>query len=48
MAELMRQAMREVTPDLAGAIEAEPALSRVLSKDAATMRDDRGRLTLSL
>ncbi|NTX65957.1 DNA polymerase I [Myxococcus sp. CA051A] len=44
MAELMRQAMREVTPDLAGAIEAEPALSRVLSKDAATVRDSTGRL----
>ncbi|NTX15500.1 DNA polymerase I [Myxococcus sp. CA056] len=46
MAELMRQAMREVTPDLAGAIEAEPALSRVLSKDAATVRNDTGQLVV--
>ncbi|TSC23281.1 DNA polymerase [Corallococcus sp. Z5C101001] len=44
MAELMRQAMRETTPDLSDAIEAEPALSRVLSKDAATVRDTSGRL----
>ncbi|WP_240356121.1 hypothetical protein [Myxococcus eversor] len=44
MAELMRQAMREVAPDLAGAIEAEPALSRVLSKESATVRDGTGRL----
>ncbi|NBD13825.1 DNA polymerase [Corallococcus silvisoli] len=44
MAELMRQAMRETTPDLAGAIEAEPTLSRVLSKDAATVRDASGKL----
>ncbi|AGC44558.1 hypothetical protein MYSTI_03246 [Myxococcus stipitatus DSM 14675] len=46
MSEIMRQAMREVTPDLAGAIEAEPALSRVLSKDAATVRDSSGRLVV--
>ncbi|NRD67102.1 DNA polymerase I, partial [Corallococcus exiguus] len=44
MAHLMRQAMCETTPDLADAIEAEPALSRVLSKDAATVRDAAGRL----
>ncbi|AKF85847.1 DNA polymerase I [Myxococcus fulvus 124B02] len=42
--ELMRQAMREVTPDLAPSIEAEPALSRVMSKDVATVRDSSGRL----
>ncbi|WP_375757963.1 DNA polymerase I [Corallococcus exercitus] len=44
MAHLMRQAMRETTPDLSDAIEAEPALSRVMSKDAATVRDAAGRL----
>ncbi|MFY1826110.1 DNA polymerase [Myxococcus fulvus] len=43
-AELMRQAMREVTPDLAPSIEAEPALSRIMSKDVATVRDSSGRL----
>ncbi|MCP3104640.1 DNA polymerase [Myxococcus sp. K15C18031901] len=41
---LMREAMKETTPDLAPAIEAEPALSRILSKDAATVRDSSGRL----
>lgn len=41
---LMRQAMKETTPDLAPAIEAEPALSRIMSKDAATVRDSSGRL----
>ncbi|WP_338865155.1 DNA polymerase [Myxococcus stipitatus] len=46
MAEIMRQAMREVTPDLAGAIEAEPALARMLSKDMATVRDSSGRLVV--
>ncbi|TQF12495.1 DNA polymerase I [Myxococcus llanfairpwllgwyngyllgogerychwyrndrobwllllantysiliogogogochensis] len=45
-AEIMRQAMREVTPDLAPAIEAEPALSRYLSKDVATVRDSSGRLVV--
>ncbi|NTX17736.1 DNA polymerase I [Myxococcus sp. CA056] len=43
-AELMRQAMKETTPDLAPAIEAEPALSRIMSKDVATVRDSSGRL----
>lgn len=41
---IMRQAMKETTPDLSAAIEAEPALSRVMSKDAATVRDSSGRL----
>jgi DNA polymerase-1 len=41
---LMREAMKETTPDLAPAIEAEPALSRIMSKDAATVRDSSGRL----
>nr|BDT33745.1 DNA polymerase I [Myxococcus sp. MH1] len=45
-AELMRQAMREVTPDLAPSIEAEPALSRIMSKDVATVRDSSGRLLI--
>ncbi|RJS14630.1 DNA polymerase I [Corallococcus sp. H22C18031201] len=43
-AHLMREAMKETTPDLAPSIEAEPALSRILSKDAATVRDSSGRL----
>jgi hypothetical protein len=43
-AHLMRQAMKEVTPDLAPAIEAEPALSHIMSKDVATVRDSSGRL----
>nr|WP_255217112.1 DNA polymerase I [Myxococcus sp. AM010] len=41
---LMREAMKETTPDLAPAIEAEPALSRIMSKDVATVRDSSGRL----
>lgn len=41
---LMREAMKETTPDLAPAIEAEPALSRIMSKDVATMRGSSGRL----
>jgi DNA polymerase I len=36
---LMRDAMKETTPDLAAAVEAEPALSRIMSKDVATVRD---------
>ncbi|QDE72554.1 DNA polymerase I [Myxococcus xanthus] len=41
---LMREAMKETTPDLAPAVEAEPALSRIMSKDVATVRDSSGRL----
>lgn len=41
---LMREAMKETTPDLAPAIEAEPALSRIMSKDVATVRGSSGRL----
>jgi DNA polymerase I len=41
---LMRDAMKETTPDLAAAVEAEPALSRIMSKDVATVRDSSGRL----
>lgn len=44
MAEIMRQAMRETTPDLAGAIEADPALGFLLSKDLATVRNAAGLL----
>lgn len=46
MAHLMREAAREWLPDLGPSIEAEPAISRTLSKSMATKRDDAGRLKL--
>jgi DNA polymerase-1 len=44
MALLMREAAAECLPDLAKAIEAEPALSRILSKGVQTVRDSNGVL----
>lgn len=44
MAFLMRQAGKECLPDLAPAIEAEPVLMRVMSKDAEVVRDAAGKL----
>lgn len=46
MAHLMREAAREWLPDLGPSIEAEPAISRILSKSMATVRDAAGRLQL--
>lgn len=46
MAHLMREAAREWLPDLGPSIEAEPAISRTLSKSMATVRDAAGRLQL--
>jgi DNA polymerase-1 len=44
LGEIMRDTLREFVPDLAKAVEAEPALSRTMSKDAKTVRDAKGRL----
>jgi hypothetical protein len=44
MAKIMRDALIVVVPDLAKSVEAEPALSRTMSKKAATVRDAAGRL----
>lgn len=41
---LMREPAREILPDLYPAVEAEPALSYVLSKDVKTIRDKNGVL----
>lgn len=46
LAHLMREAAREWLPDLGPSIEAEPAISRTLSKSMATVRDASGRLQL--
>lgn len=44
MAFIMRETLKLYVPDMASAVEAEPTLSRVLSKDAKTLRDGSGRL----
>lgn len=44
MAEIMREELKKCVPDLANAVEAEPALSRIMSKHAKTLRDANGRL----
>jgi DNA polymerase-1 len=44
MAFLMCESARALLPDMAPAVKAEPALSRILSKDAGTVRDAQGRL----
>jgi hypothetical protein len=44
MADIMRSTLCGVVPDLAPSVRAEPALSRTMSKKAATVRDATGRL----
>lgn len=44
MAYIMRETLKLYVPDVASSVEAEPALSRVLSKEAKTLRDSAGRL----
>lgn len=44
MALIMRETLKKFVPDLAKSVEAEPALSRNMSKKAATIRDSNGRL----
>jgi DNA polymerase I len=44
LAFLMRETLKRYVPDLAKSVEAEPALSRNMSKKATTVRDARGRL----
>lgn len=46
MAQIMRETAIEWLPDLAPSIEAEPAISRILSKDMAMVRDESGRLQI--
>jgi DNA polymerase I len=46
MALIMREELIAVVPDLAASVEAEPALSRTMTKGAKTLRDERGRLTV--
>jgi hypothetical protein len=44
MALIMRESLQEVVPDLAKAVEAEPALCRTMTKSMQTVRDTNGRL----
>lgn len=44
LAFIMRETLKHFVPDLARSVEAEPALSRTMSKGAKTIRDDAGRL----
>ncbi len=44
MALIMREVLKRFVPDLAKSVEAEPALSRTMSKKAQTVRDVNGRL----
>lgn len=44
MALVMREVLKRFVPDLAASVEAEPALSRTMTKKAATVRDANGRL----
>ena len=44
MAKIMRDTLKLYVPDLAASVEAEPALSRTMSKSAKTVRDATGRL----
>lgn len=44
MALVMREVLKKFVPDLAASVEAEPALSRTMSKKAQTVRDAAGRL----
>jgi hypothetical protein len=46
MALIMRETAIEWMPDLGPSIEADPAISLVLSKSMKTVRDDAGRLQL--
>lgn len=44
MALIMREVLKKFVPDLARSVEADPALSRTMSKGAKTLRDASGRL----
>lgn len=44
MALIMREELAAVCPDLAKAVEAQPALCRTMNKNSATVRDASGRL----
>ncbi len=41
---IMRETLKEFVPDLAKAVEADPALSRTMAKEAKTVRDANGVL----